>query len=339
MNNRPIHQNLDTSFVNLSALVKYLRRRQFVGSVKIQLNGYQAEIMFKADSQMAVREHDQISGLISEGKEAFQRLLIRAREPGGTINVFQNIKAKTKNAAPASAPKQNKQEPTNSEKVMELIPVEILEESPVPNPGYVPFKQPTPKKAAVAANGNGLTVNQFQAPQPKNPIAEPEPKPLSGIVNSHAALPDFPFELSNEVERKAHAQQISLSDWQNLLKISVELLGVVDRSLALHKLEFSAAFRKARAEIADDYPFMNPAADIFDYEKGRITMKQQINETIFVNSIVESLKRILEKLGDNPKFGIAHRDTSQLIVALVNKRKTYYDKFGLTVPLKRVLGI
>jgi hypothetical protein len=84
---------------------------------------------------------------------------------------------------------------------------------------------------------------------------------------------------------------------------------------------------------------MNPAANIFDYEHGRISMKEQVNETIYVSSIVESLKRILTKLGENPKFTVAHRDTSQLIVSLINKRKKHYDSFGLTVPLKRILGI
>ena len=89
MINRPIHENLDTSFVNLSALVKYLRRRQFVGNVRIELSGYEADIVLTAENGLKVREHDRITGRIAEGEEALRRLLIRAREPGGIIHVYQ----------------------------------------------------------------------------------------------------------------------------------------------------------------------------------------------------------------------------------------------------------
>ena len=89
MNKHPIHENLDTSFVNLSALIKYLRRRQFVGSVNIRLNGYKASVRLKKDNKLEVNEHDQISGKVSVGEEALQRLLARSKEPGGTINVYQ----------------------------------------------------------------------------------------------------------------------------------------------------------------------------------------------------------------------------------------------------------
>ena len=70
MNNRPIHENLDTSYVNLSALVRYLRRRQFVGNIRIELSGYEADITLTATNEMRVREHDRIAGRVSEGEEA-----------------------------------------------------------------------------------------------------------------------------------------------------------------------------------------------------------------------------------------------------------------------------
>ena len=91
MKNRPIHENLDTSFVNLSALIKYLRRRQFVGDVRVELSGYDADIELTAENRMNIREHDRITGRVAEGEDALQRILIRAREPGGIINVYQKI--------------------------------------------------------------------------------------------------------------------------------------------------------------------------------------------------------------------------------------------------------
>ncbi len=84
---------------------------------------------------------------------------------------------------------------------------------------------------------------------------------------------------------------------------------------------------------------MSPELEIFDYKNGRVTMKTQVNETVYVNSIVEGLKRIIERLEQIPRFSELSRDTSHLILALIQKRKPHYDRFGMTVPLKRMLGV
>ncbi|HEY8559707.1 MAG TPA: hypothetical protein VIL74_04835 [Pyrinomonadaceae bacterium] len=91
MKKRPLYENLDTSFVNLSALVKYLRRRKFTGSVRIEFGEYAAEIQLSAGQQLKAREHDRAAGRLAEGVEALQRIFIRAREPGGAIGVYETI--------------------------------------------------------------------------------------------------------------------------------------------------------------------------------------------------------------------------------------------------------
>ncbi len=88
MKRLPIHQNLSTSFVNLSALVRFLRGLQFVGSVRVELSSYEAEIFFTHTNQMQAREYDHIAGRISQGEHAFRRILVRAKEPFGRIHVF-----------------------------------------------------------------------------------------------------------------------------------------------------------------------------------------------------------------------------------------------------------
>ena len=101
MKHRPIHENLDTSFVNLSALVRYLRRRQFVGKVRVELSGYEADIFLGEANHLRALEHDRIAGRIAEGEEALQRILIRSREPGGIVGVFQEVSETEEIAAKA----------------------------------------------------------------------------------------------------------------------------------------------------------------------------------------------------------------------------------------------
>ncbi len=142
MKSRPIHENLDTSFVNLPALIRYLRRRQFAGRVRIELSGYEADIFLSAENQMSVREYDQIAGRVAEGDEALQRILIRSREPGGIINVFQNV--------------------AEIEPVVEVF--DDVEIAPLP-------------KASAASNGSPAPIDLFGNGNIAHSIAEPIQQP------------------------------------------------------------------------------------------------------------------------------------------------------------------
>lgn len=278
MKNRPIHENLDTSFVNLSALVKYLRRQQFVGNVRVELGGYAADIVLTAENGLKVREHDQITGRIAEGEEALQRLLIRAREPGGLIHVYQTVEETAK-------------------------PAPVIEEKPV---------------------ATNLPQNEK--------VTKDAPKPS-------LKLPKFPFELSNRVEARAKQTNLAPNEWQTLLDLTGELLRTIDKSLAEANLNFSTAFEKARLEISADYPFLSPISGVFDYKNGKVSMEEQVSPTLFVASINETLRRILEKLGKNQKFLDVHRNTTQKILALIKTRKSLYDKFSITPQLEKIVGV
>ena len=301
MKTRPIHENLDTSFVNLSALLRYLQRRQFTGRVRVELSGYEADIRLLEGNKLQVHEHDRIAGRIGEGEEALQRLLIRAREPGGTINVYQMINEAAKNEAAADKSKSA-----------------AVEAKPDANN----FPKPAPN-----GSSNGHQSAQTLAAE-ENPAAK-----------SAARLPNFPFDLTNEMEARARrAQQISPQDWQTLLQLIGELLGTIDKALAGAHLNFSGALAKVRAEIALDYPFLNPAEGIFEYARGKVTMHEQTSAKLLVASINEALRRILEKLGSAPKFSQIYRGVVQKILALIQQRKPLYEKFFITPQLEKILG-
>lgn len=335
MKNRPIHENLDTSFVNLSALVRYLRRRQFAGSIRIELSGYEADIVLTAENQMKVREYDRIAGRIAEGEEALQRLLIRAREPGGVIHVYQTV-AETDEVE------------QKSEVIEKAEKIEKIEEKEATT-------QPVPVHAlnkTTAAGGNGRSELSEAKPVPPTPPAIRLPNikavtvpvvkkdlPPAEIKHAPAKLPKLPFELTNKVESKVKQIQPSPQDWQTLLNLIGELLKTFDDCLAAAHLDFSAAFQKACQEISADYPFLHPVTGSLSYQNGKLEMHEQISPKLFSASINETLRRILEKLGTNPKFAEVHRTTSQRIIALIHQRKPFYDNFSITPQLEKNLGI
>ncbi len=299
MNNHPLYENLDTSFVNLSALVRYLRHREFIGRIKIELNNYKADIILSEKNKISVREHDKISGRIAEGEEALQRILIRAREAGGIIHVYQTI-------GETEMPKR----------------VETKTTQPITNGNSTAHQAEITKASHSEQNGTATKVAEV-------------PKKTEPVKNH----PKFPFDLHNSVESKARQTLISAQDWQTLLDLTGELLGTIDRTLAESRLDFKLAFSKARSEISADYPFLHPSNKTFEYLDGKIKMNEQVSAKLFSASINETLRRILDKLGANPKFAEVYRITTQKILALINQRQPLYDEFFITPQLKRVLGV
>ncbi|MBD0370728.1 MAG: hypothetical protein ICV60_07845 [Pyrinomonadaceae bacterium] len=88
--NFAVYENLDTSFVNLGALLRYLQQKDFTGHVRVEMGDYRAEVLLHAGERPQCRELDTVTGREGEGEAALQRLLVRASEAGGLISVYGN---------------------------------------------------------------------------------------------------------------------------------------------------------------------------------------------------------------------------------------------------------
>ncbi|HEX8173829.1 MAG TPA: hypothetical protein VF543_01795 [Pyrinomonadaceae bacterium] len=86
--NFTVYENLDTSFVNLGALLRYLQQMDFTGRVSVDLGDYKGEIRLRAGERPLCRERDMATGREAEGEAAMQRMLVRALEAGGIIGVY-----------------------------------------------------------------------------------------------------------------------------------------------------------------------------------------------------------------------------------------------------------
>jgi hypothetical protein len=86
---RPVYENLDTAYVNLGALLRYLQKRAFAGRVHVELDEYVADVLLSADGRLNVRETDHAMGREGQGEAAMHRLIVRAMAPGGLISVYE----------------------------------------------------------------------------------------------------------------------------------------------------------------------------------------------------------------------------------------------------------
>ena len=86
---RILYENLDTSFVNVWALLRYLSQRSFIGRVHVDLENYSADVFMNGSETPLVREIDRAAGTDVVEEAALHRLVLRVRESSGSINVYE----------------------------------------------------------------------------------------------------------------------------------------------------------------------------------------------------------------------------------------------------------
>jgi hypothetical protein len=86
---RVLYDNLDTSFVNLWGLLRYLSQRSFVGRIHVELDDYAADVFLKGSDTPLVHEIDRAAGTDVIEESALHRLVLRVRESPGKISVYE----------------------------------------------------------------------------------------------------------------------------------------------------------------------------------------------------------------------------------------------------------
>jgi hypothetical protein len=256
--NRPIHENLDTAYVNLAALLRHLRGRDFVGRVHVLLDEYEADVSLDGESAPRVREINHADGREGEGEAALQRLLVRAREPGGRISVYERA--------------------GDDEELSE--------------------------GASSAAGG------------PPQPVRSPAPRGKT---------------------EESGGTQGELA-WTELLRLSGELIAAVERATLSFGADFTAMFRAARLELADDYSFLDPATGRFHYVHGVVRMQSQVSMNTYLSSISETLRRVVDNLATAYRGRSTRERVALELAVLARRRETAIRQFKLMQYLDRIAG-
>jgi hypothetical protein len=247
---RPVHQNLDTAYVNLAALVRYLQHRQFDGYLHVELDEYDADILLSANREAHVRERDHATGRRAEGGDALQRLFVRAIEPGGLVSVYENV-------------------------------------------------------------------------------AEEERS-----IEDELAV----FDESPELETWQTAAADEEDEWLGLVRLSGELIATIERAALSAGADFANIFRAVRLGMADDFPFLDPSAGRFDYANGIVDLRAQPNQSAYVSSIAEAMRRVVDKIATGPRRASIRERVALELAVFARRRQSQLAKFKFTPQLDRIAG-
>lgn len=263
----PLHEHLDTAYVNLGALVRYLRGREFAGRVHVELDEYDADVFLTGKGEPQVVERDHATGRAEEGEAALHRLLVRAREAGGLISVYE-----WEADAGASSPRD--------------VDVRM-------------------KSEAVADAASRSNVQ-------------------AGAATTGATA----GATGEETERR------------ELLHLSGELLAAVERAATVAGGDFASAFHRARIQLADDFPFLDPMHRRFNYREGAVELQGKTTSMgLYVSGVCEALRRTVEYMASERENIGVRRDVARELSTLARRRQTALAHFKFTSHLERIAGM
>jgi hypothetical protein len=295
---RVLHENLDTSFVNLWSLLRSLSQRGFIGRVHVELIDYTADVYLTGSNTPLVHEIDRATGTETLEQAALHRLVLRARESSGSISVFEGADEAVVRSV--TAPKA----------VIELGASVPADESPpdvsVEAPPQI-VDQPAKSEAALADSRD----ESESAVTTTTSLAEP-------------AAPQDESEAT--------------IDWGEVVKASGELIGGVERALTGAGADFATLFRAARLELADDYTFLDPLSNGLEYANSHVTVTDELPPHTYVAGLSEALRRVVEKVATGDRARRVRERVALELALLARKRKELLTRSGFQAQFDRIAG-
>jgi hypothetical protein len=298
---RVLHENLDTSFVNLWSLLRSLSQRGFIGRVHVELIDYTADVYLTGSNTPLVHEIDRAAGTETLEQAALHRLVLRARESSGSISVFEGA---DEAVVVRSA--------TSPEAIIELDASVPADESPpdvsVEAPPQI-VDQPAKSEPALADSGD-----ESESAVTTTSLAEPAAQ-QDDSNDSHATI-----------------------DWSEVVKASGELIGGVERALTGTGADFAALFRATRLEVADDYTFLDPMSNSFEYANSLATVTHELPPHTYVAGVSETLRRVVEKVATGGRARRVRERVALELALLARKRKELLTRSGFQAQFDRIAG-
>jgi hypothetical protein len=291
---RILHENLDTSFVNLWSLLRSLSQRGFIGRVHVELKDYTADVYLTGSNAPLVHEIDRAAGRETLEREALHRLVLRARESSGSISVFEGADEAVF-VRSAAAP----------EAIIETdAPVPIDEKPPhgsIEAPPQI-VDQPPKSELVVTDLDDASTVST------ETSFAEPG------------------------------AEDDGTIDWSDVVKASGELIGVVERALTGAGADFASLFQATRLELADDYTFLDPLSNGFEYANSLVSVTHELPPHTYVAGLSEALRRVVERVATGDRARRVRERVALELALLARRRRELLTRSGFQAQFDRIAG-
>jgi hypothetical protein len=300
---RVVHENLDTTFVNLWALLRSLSQRGFIGRVRVEMKDYSADVFMTGSNTPLVHEIDRAAGTDTLEEAALHRLVLRARETPGTISVFEGADEAVAVQSTATPKTETGDFDSSGTGVP---PVAHAQDARARTDSTPEIETPATPNATQPSTESGREEQRLAA---SRPVAAP-------LVRD-ADLPD-------EIE------------WGAVVKATGELISGVER--ALTGADFASLFNTARLELADDYTFLDPMSAGFDYSNSVAKLNAELPMDSYVAGLSEALHRVVDRVATGDRARRVRERVALELFSVARKRNEILARSGFLAQMDRIAG-
>lgn len=318
---RVVHQNLDTTFVDLWALLRNLSQRGFIGRVRVELKDYTADVFMTGSNTPLVHEIDRAAGTDTLEEAALHRLVLRVRETPGTISVFEGpdeavavqsiVTQKTEAGGPDSVSTDGPGEPV------------------------VHYGQDAPTESDYVT---AVSDERRVMPELETPLLESraETQPIANSTTEEEAFAVLATEAADPAPPAA--EPMDEAEWDAMIKASGELVGGVERALSGAGADFGPLFHAARLELADDYIFLDPMSGELTYSNSVVTLNGETPAGPYVIGLSEALRRVVNSVATGDRARRVRERVALELFSVTRKRNEILARSGFLPQLDRIAG-
>jgi hypothetical protein len=305
-----LYEKLDTSFVNLWALLRYLSQRGFIGRVHVELKDYTADVLLDGSSTPMVRELEHATGIVTLEEAALHRLVLRVREAPGTISVYEGL--------------EGAETPVDSPEVLSILADEADEET-LPRFAHEPTKPMESFEGATLSGDLRKRPSRIVVDMASPGASEAATEfAAAKTVTTNPAVTDIPSE--------------PIADFREILDASGELIAAVERALIAVGVEFGVLFGAVRLEVADDYDFLDPTNNVLQYANAAVKLQNQPPAKAYVAGISELLRRMVDRVATGERARRVRERVALEMALLARKHDLILTRSGFRARLDSIAG-
>jgi len=327
-----IYENLNTSFTNVGELLLDLQANSFTGYVEVNFLEYEG-ILFLTNGSI-VNAIEETEGKRKIGQDAMINVTAQAKTRDGTISVY-NLAREMVNMLSGVVESEVVHKDLSTEYTsLEKLITKLQGEG---HTGYIEINFEGDRGSGIVFLQTGETIESIlntggevvsgSEILPRILLAA---STFEAIFNVYKAAVDETFAENPEI--------VAGFDLPQLLEVWGEIINSVEKvsdgsSKGGH---FLKVFKDTQIEKADDYPFLNPFDNVFEYEDGQVSFHGE-SVTNLSRGLSECLGTAVNKLAtESPEANLSSLIRTEL-APVIEKHSEIIKIFNLEVALSNLL--
>ena len=287
------YENLRTAFVDLNSFLQTLKEDNFTGYLQISLWDYEGILFLEAGE--IVNAIEEAQGKRKGGEEAMENIILMSKQKDGRINVYRLVPEMVTILASTTM-----KEATYKDLSTEFTSLDRLLEklSKENHSGYIDIVLNDNKGKAIILFQEGAIVEAVMSDEKSGGVAGKDivSKIMEDVQKTGATFNVYRAGLEGGSERTGMSQALDLQGGIEVMQEVVRTIESVVDSVTRRTGVFLDNLKKAQVEKSEEYPFLDPFADEFEYKNGKIIVRGKVSVEIFLHGIKDCIDLTLHKI-------------------------------------------